>query len=521
MKILVVDDSVTFRTLIRRKLQKGGYEIIEAENGADAMRHIVAAHGSIDLVTLDVEMPVLDGFRTCAELNKEKYRPVFRNPAGGRIPILFVTGKDTIEDRRKGFELGATDFISKETLEDEILLRVDRILRSEKRLAGLTALVTDDSRVYRTIISEILQREGVEVHQAENGKEAYDMMAAGNIKFDMVVTDLEMPLMNGIELTLRLRKEIGFKDMPILILSAIEDKVTQLDLFRCGASDYLTKPFIKEELLARLNVHLEGVLLNKKLKENLNELKKLNNELKFSKDAIERQNDERKEMLHVLCHDLVNPFASVISALELIETSEHSHLLKEEATNIAYRGLEIIDLVRKMRAIEDGKVELTLHELTLQSMLNESLAILRKRFSEKNISIDMNIATDDIIVAESTSLINSVINNLLTNAVKFSYPDSTIKIYSKKEEDVLKLVIADSGIGMSEKLLKDIFNMSKATSRPGTGGEEGTGYGMPLVKKFMNSYGGDIEVESVSEKKSEKDRGTTVTLSFKTSLKDI
>ena len=161
MKVLVVDDSATFRNLIRKKLQRGGYEIIEAENGADALRQIVLGHGLIDLVTLDVEMPVLDGFRTCAELNKEKYRPVFQNPAGGRIPILFVTGKDTLEDRKKGFELGATDFISKEVLEDEILIRADKILKSSKRLAGLKALVADDSRVYRTIISEVLQREGV------------------------------------------------------------------------------------------------------------------------------------------------------------------------------------------------------------------------------------------------------------------------------------------------------------------------------------------------------------------------
>lgn len=521
MKVLVVDDSVTFRNLIRKKLQKGGYEIIEAANGAEALRHIVAEHGSIDMVTLDVEMPVLDGFRTCAELNKEKYRPVFRNPTGGRIPILFVTGQDTIEDRKKGFELGATDFISKEVLEDEILLRTDKILKSSKKLAGLNALVVDDSRVYRTIISEMLEREGVDVFQAENGKDAYDMMSTGDKEIDMVVTDLDMPLMNGIELTLRLRKELGRKNMPVLILSAIDDKITQLDLFRCGANDYLTKPFIKEELIARLNVHLEGVLLNKKLKENLLELKKLNNELRNSKDAIERQNDERKEMLHVLCHDLVNPFASVISALELIETSEHSKELKREATNIAYRGLDIIDLVRKMRAIEDGKIQLELHELDLPGIVNESLIILRNRISEKNINIDINIEQGEIIVAESTSLINSVINNILTNAIKFSYPSSTIKIFSKKKNGILTLVISDNGIGMSEKLLKDIFNMSKATSRPGTNGEEGTGYGMPLVKKFMNGYGGDIEVESTSEKKSEKEHGTTVNLSFKTSLKNI
>ncbi|OGV38691.1 MAG: hypothetical protein A2020_03970 [Lentisphaerae bacterium GWF2_45_14] len=522
MKILVVDDSATFRNIIRRKLQSGGYEIIEARDGADALRHIVAAHGTIDLVTLDVEMPVLDGFRTCAELNKEKYRPVFCSPAGGRIPILFVTAQDTIEDRKKGFALGGADFISKEILEDEILTRVDKILKSSKKLAGLKALVADDSKIYLAIISEVLQREGVYVYRAENGNDAYDIISKHSQEIDMVITDLEMPAMNGIELTNKIRKELGLKALPIIILSAIDDKVTQLDLFKSGADDYLTKPFIKEELLARLSVHLEDVLLNRKLQENLVELKKLNNELKISKESIEKQNDERKEMLHVLCHDLVNPFASVIGALELIEVETHFQELKKEAENVAYKGLEIIDLVRKMHAIEDGKTEFTIQDINLNNVLNESFLILKKRFKEKNISTEVNLAPDDRVLAESTSLTNSVINNILTNAIKFSYPGSTIKIYSKKEADGgLRLIIADSGIGMSDKLLKDIFNTNKATSRPGTSGESGTGYGMPLVRKFMNAYGGEIEVESVSEKKSEKEHGTTVTLFFKTSLRAI
>lgn len=516
LKVLVVDDSPTIRAIIKDKLTKGGYDVIEASDGADALRQVVANHGAVDLVTLDVEMPVMDGFRTCAELNKEKYQGVFNSRKKGKLPIVFVTSKDTLGDRKKGFELGATDFIGKEFLENDILLRVDKILKPSRHLEDLRALVVEDSQTYRLVVVETLQREGVSVDQAEDGAEAYEIMAADPKKYDIVITDLDMPKMNGIELVEKLRNEMGLKDLPLIVLSAINSKVTQLDLFKAGASDYITKPFIKEELLARLRVHLESRLLTARLKENLLEVKKLNDNLEKSKEEVERQSNERRELLHVLCHDLANPISSVIGVMDILNVSGDMEDLKKEAEKTLYNSLDIISLVRQLRALEDRKTKFELAKINLKVAVFESVAMLEQRIESKRINVKIDIDESLEALAEHTSFVNSVLNNLITNAVKFSYSDSDVLIraYSKGKREIV-LEIEDSGVGMSGALLRDLFNMNKATSRSGTDGEIGTGFGMPLVKKFMNAYDGEIEVFSKDERTFPEKHGTLVKLALK------
>ncbi len=516
MNVLVVDDSPTVRAVIKSRLKEGGYGVFVAENGAEALRVIVQNHGSIDLVTLDVEMPVMDGFRTCEELNKEKYRSVFSSKKSGKLPVLFVTSKDSLEDRKKGFELGASDFIGKDFLENEILMRVNKILRPAQRMKGLSALVVEDSSMYRVVVVDALMREGVTVDEAENGKEAYDMIAGNLNKYDMLVTDLNMPEMNGIELINAVRVELGLSKLPIVILSSISDKVTQLDLFKCGANDYLTKPFIKEELLARLRVHLEQELLNRELKGTLLEMKKLNSELKESREIVEKQSNQRKELLHVLCHDLANPLSSVISALELMEVSPASEEIKEAAEDVAYKGLDIINLVRKMRALEEGKMEFRLIPVNLKEFLNQSCLMLKKKFEDKKIEVEVDVDDSILVQAEPISFLNSVLNNLFTNAIKFSYEGSTVTAKAALDgAGCVVLTISDSGIGMPEMLLNDIFDINKTTSRPGTKGEQGTGFGMPLVKKFMNAYDGEIKAFSRCLKKYPDNHGTDIELRLK------
>ncbi len=97
-------------------------------------------------------------------------------------------------------------------------------------------------------------------------------------------------------------------------------------------------------------------------------------------------------------------------------------------------------------------------------------------------------------------------NNILSNAIKFSHSESIIEISSELRGDLVVLKISDHGIGMPEELLNDVFNMNKSTNRRGTQGEMGTGYGMPLVKKFITKFKGRIEIESV------ENQGTTIYL---------
>ncbi len=155
-KILVVDDSMTMRKIISDELKAGGFEIIEAEDGAKALLQI-ANNNIPDLITLDIDMPILDGFSTCQKLQEEDYTRFFVHSDNQRVPIIFVTAKDNLTDRMKGFDLGAANFITKPFARGEILAAAKKILYPETHLKNLTVLVADDSATARMVV-KLLQR---------------------------------------------------------------------------------------------------------------------------------------------------------------------------------------------------------------------------------------------------------------------------------------------------------------------------------------------------------------------------
>ncbi|MCX5880361.1 MAG: diguanylate cyclase, partial [Deltaproteobacteria bacterium] len=121
-----------------------------------------------------------------------------------------------------------------------------------------------------------LSREGIEVHEAEDGKQAYEIMRTAGNKMDIVITDLNMPNMDGMELCRHIRQDLARQNIPIIVLTAMSDYSKILEVFKVGASDYLLKPFAKEELLARINVHIERNKVNRELRETIKLLKEAN-----------------------------------------------------------------------------------------------------------------------------------------------------------------------------------------------------------------------------------------------------
>jgi len=189
MKILVVDDSRMIRQTIRKELEDGGYEVIEAKNGLEGLARL-ATPSPPDLITLDIEMPKLNGFDTCQKFRGERYSRFFSHCPDNRMPVIFVTGNDTMEDRKRGFQLEAADFISKPFPKGAILSAVNKVLKPAQLVQGMTALVVDDSGVARHIVCEYLRREGLAIIQAEDGLEALEILDLSKAKAEQ--TELKM-----------------------------------------------------------------------------------------------------------------------------------------------------------------------------------------------------------------------------------------------------------------------------------------------------------------------------------------
>ncbi|MCP4111115.1 MAG: hybrid sensor histidine kinase/response regulator [Desulfobacteraceae bacterium] len=352
-------------------------------------------------------------------------------------------------------------------------------------------LIVDDTPKNIQVLGTILKQEGYQINVARSGIQALEMV--DKLPPDLILLDVMMPEMDGFETCKRLKSSSLSEDIPIIFLTARTETEDIIKGFELGAIDYITKPFNATELLVRVRTHLD---------------------LKYSNDMIEKVSNERKELLHVLCHDLANPFVSIIGLAEIITSYSKYEELKDYIVSAATNGLDLIGLVRDMRVLEEHNLKLELFNLS--EAIAESYSLLSSIFSQKNIKMVTNTDNTLNIWAERVSFINSVLNNILTNAVKFSYPGSEIQINSVKTGKGAELGIRDFGIGMPPELLRDIFDVKKTTSRPGTNEEIGTGFGMPLVKKFTDAYNGSIEVFSKEKNESPDDHGTEIKLILKT-----
>lgn len=320
-KVLVVDDSSMMRRILRKELEKSNFEVFEAEDGLQAFE--MAAEIKPQLITIDVDMPRMDGYEAVYKIRTDL--KLMTQDCDKEIPIVFVTANDTLEGRKKGFEVGATDFIIKPFLKGEVSAAVNNLLYPDTTLQGMNVLVAEDSSLTRSILNNILKGEGINTILSSNGAEALEILKKEEENIDLVMTDFMMPEMDGDELCKRIRFDLGNKSLPVIFLSAMSETSSILKIFKAGASDYIIKPFAKEELLARIKVHLESRLLNKKLFEQVHELKRLSK--------------LKDDFLSITSHDLRSPLTGILGFTDLLmEDKDATELHKEFLQHIKDSG---------------------------------------------------------------------------------------------------------------------------------------------------------------------------------------
>lgn len=272
--VLVVDDSTTVRKTIASELETFGYQVVEAANGAEALSIIAWVDKLPDVITLDLNMPVMGGFEVCERLRSAQNYSSERKRLAARIPIIFVSANDTLAIRERGYKLEVIDFISKPFKPGDITHGIEKVLNPPEQFIGMKALIVDDSPSLRRIVKSNLNRKGVSVVEAQDGHEAWGFIEEGKESFDMVILDQVMPGMQGDELCRKLTAMERMQQVPVFFISALDDKDAIIGLFKAGACDYLKKPFIEEELTARLVTHLRA-------RKHINQLKALNESLGY------------------------------------------------------------------------------------------------------------------------------------------------------------------------------------------------------------------------------------------------
>ena len=377
-------------------------------------------------------------------------------------------------------------------MQSEIINHTDRkmdtveTLEAKINCSDYKILIVDDVVSNVLLLKILLTNEKFQVCTANNGKACIEMAQSEHP--DLILLDVMMPDLNGFDTAVILKKNEATKDIPIIFLTALNTPQDLVHGFQVGASDFLTKPFNKEELVMRVTQQISLVA---------------------AKRIIEQQNQElrvtlsnRDKMYSVIAHDLRSPMASIRMVLNLVVASMSPETVGPELFNLldqANRESEevhdLLDNLLKWTKSQTGRLNVVKQELELNDIIPGVVEIFESIASTKHISLDMQSESDSMKVEADNDMLKTVVRNFLSNAIKFSPEDSTIEIMMTKEGEFAKVSVRDHGVGIAADRLDSIFHKGETTY--GTGGEEGSGLGLQLCQDFARKNGGDCTVESV------------------------
>lgn len=252
-RVLIADASATFRAYLRDEFDPARFELFEASTGLEAIRLAIKIRPAI--ATLSLVLPECDGIEVCSAITS--------NGATSDTTVIMATASDSEDDRLRAFEAGAVRFLDKSFPKGELGAYVDQIVQRRNQLSGTRVLIVDDNPFIRATVKKLLLGEGATCFEAGDGRKALKVLDGNSV--DVVLTDYQMPVMNGIELVRAIRERPEHATTPILLLSASEYRSTTIRALDAGANDFIRKPFEATELLARLRSFCRLAKLTKEL----------------------------------------------------------------------------------------------------------------------------------------------------------------------------------------------------------------------------------------------------------------
>jgi signal transduction histidine kinase len=371
-------------------------------------------------------------------------------------------------------------------------------------------LVVDDIAKNLQVVGTVLLNQGYEVMPAASGAAA--LKCVRTRLPDLILLDLMMPEMDGLEVCRRLKADPLTQPIPVIFLTASNEMEHLVKGFEVGAVDYVTKPFNPPELLARVNTHLE---------------------LKHARDTIvrygqelSRLNEEKNEFMGIAAHDLRNPLGAISGYAEII-LEEGGTLLDSSPEALARSAKEVNDCASRINdtskrmaemvqnlldanRIERGEMQLNLAPLDLSQTVAAVLENQRPRAVAKQQTLQWQDEAGPVSALADATALTQVIENLVSNAVKYSPIGKSIHVRLLKSAEGMRCEVQDEGPGLSAEDQKKLFGKFARLSATPTGGEHSTGLGLSIVKKMVEAMNGKVWCES------ELGKGATFIVEFST-----
>ena len=507
--VLVIDDSPTFREELKSVLESSGYLVLTAGTGEDGLRTAVDTRPAV--IVVDGVLPGIDGSTVIKRIRADA--------ALRSTPCILLTASEERSGELKALEAGADAYVRKEEDTQVILARVTAVLRSSgapsavgstSSLLGPKRILTvDDSLTYLHEVAAQLREEGYDVIPARSGEEALELLAVQNV--DCILLDLVMPGLSGQETCRRIKGSASWRDIPLIMHTALEEQAAMIEGINAGADDYIAKSSDLEVLRARVraqlrrkqfedeNRNIREQLLQKELEVTVaNSARELAETRAAFVEELERKNSELEAFSYSVSHDLRAPLRSIDGFSQLLLQDVAGKLdgkgedYLRRVCESAQRMGEIIDDLLSLSRV--GLAELRRDRIDLSSIAHDVFEELEKQHPGRK--VELRIA--ERLPAEADSrLMRVAFDNLLGNAWKFTakVPTGQIEIGSEQKQGGTVFFVRDNGAGFDMSYAENIFRPFQRLHNESE--FPGTGIGLATVHRIIERHGGRIWAEGV------------------------
>ncbi len=506
-RILVVDDSATFRCTLKAALEARGYEVTTAESGEEGLR--LAAGLRPRAVIVDGVLPGMDGASVVRRLRQDA--------ALRRTPTTLLTASEDPKGELQALDAGADAYVRKEEELSVILTRLSAVLRSSDASRSVEAassllgpkkvLAVDDSPTYLQELALQLRGEGYEPILARSGEEALELLAVQPV--DCILLDVLMPGISGHEACRRIKSSPGWREIPTLMLTAREERADLIEGINAGADDYIPKSSEFDVLKARLraqlrrkqfedeNRHIREQLLQKELEA---AQARASRELAETRARLladlEAKNKELESFSYSVSHDLRAPLRAIDGFSRMLLEghaerldAEGKRLLGVVVENARRMGQLIDDLLRFSRL---GRTALRRTRLDMAGLARSVAAELQAAAPGRRVEL---VVRDLPPAHADPSLVRQVFQNLIGNALKYTRTRETARIEVGFRTEGLdsEYSVSDNGVGFEMEYAHKLFGVFQ---RLHSSEEfEGSGVGLALVKRIVERHGGTVRAE--------------------------
>ena len=366
-----------------------------------------------------------------------------------------------------------------------------------------TILIVDDNHKNLEVLGKLLQVEKYKVEFAVNGKAALEWLELS--LFDLILLDVNMQGMNGFEVCKKIRSNPQLDNVPVIFLSAANERESILKGFEMGAQDYVTKPFDSRELIMRVKTHLL-------LKKSIEELEELNTsleekvkertlQLNDAKERAEASDRLKTAFMNNISHELRTPLNGILGFASLIVepgiTDEQKNYFLEFLDESSKRLINTITEYMDISLIISGNQVVNKKTCFVTPMLKAVFDKFKPSCEKEGIALTFDIppSAEDLQINTDETLLLKILNHLIDNALKFTEQGSIIIGHTLKEHKV-EFFIKDTGIGISTEAQKNLYDCFMQEDMSHTRGFEGSGLGLSISKGLVKLLEGEIWSES-------------------------